>query len=262
MVQQRSEVQVALVTGAGQGIGRAIALRLAQDGYDIAVADLRPDAVEQIADEIRTTGRYALPLTVDVTNEADRQGMFERTLEKLGRLDVLVNNAGVQRVADPLSVSDAHWDLVMNVNAKAVYFCCVEALKHMLTSGSGRIVNIASAAGKTASTAYHPVYNVSKAAVLAMTKTFALTYANQGVRVNAVCPGIIETPMQDVVDREFARVTGQHPEEIRAERLGRIPMGYAGGPQDVASVVSFLVGPDSHYMTGQAINVTGGMLTY
>jgi Dehydrogenases with different specificities (related to short-chain alcohol dehydrogenases) len=262
MVQQRSEVQVALVTGAGQGIGHAIALRLAQDGYDIAVADLRPDAVEQIAEEIRTRGRRALPLTVDITNEADRQSMFERTLEQLGRLDVLVNNAGVQRVADPLSVTDAHWDLVMNVNAKAVYFCCVEALKHMLASGSGRIVNIASAAGKTASTAYHPIYNVSKAAVLAMTKTFALTYANQGVRVNAICPGIIETPMQDVVDREFARVTGQHPEEIRAERLGRIPMGYAGEPQDVASVVSFLVGPDSRYMTGQAINVTGGMLTY
>jgi meso-butanediol dehydrogenase / (S,S)-butanediol dehydrogenase / diacetyl reductase len=113
-----------------------------------------------------------------------------------------------------------------------------------------------------ASTAAHPIYNISKAAVLAMTKTLALTYASSGIRINAIRPGVIETPIQDVVDLEFARVTGQTPSEIRAERMARIPMARIGEPADVASVVSFLAGADARYMTGQALNIDGGILTY
>lgn len=254
--------QVAVVTGAGQGIGRAIALRLAADGMDIAVGDVQRDHAEAVADEIRALGRRTIAVAADVTVAAARQQLFDAALQQLGRLDVLINNAAIQRVALPIDVTEEHWDRVMDVNAKAVYFCCRLALKHMLDQRSGRIVNIASMAGKAASTIYHPVYNVSKAAVLAMTKTFALAYASEGIRVNAVCPGVIETPMQDVVDREFARVTGEPPEQIRATRVGRIPMGHIGEPDEVAAVVSFLVGPDSRYMTGQAINVTGGLITY
>ncbi|MBO0793720.1 MAG: SDR family oxidoreductase, partial [Ktedonobacteraceae bacterium] len=178
------------------------------------------------------------------------------------RLDVLVNNAGVQRVALPQDVDEAHWDVVMDVNAKAVFFLCQLVLKHMASVGSGRIINIASIAGKLASTIQHPIYNVSKAAVLAMTKTLAHAYAPQGIRVNAVCPGIIETAMQDQVDREFAHVTGKRPEEIRAERQARIPLGRAGEGDDVAAIVAFLAGPDSRYMTGQALNATGGMVMF
>lgn len=254
--------QVAIVTGAGQGIGRAIALRLAQDGFDVVVADLNGGAAEQVGGEIQALGRRALALAVDVGAAPDRERMIEATLDSLGRLDVLVNNAGIQRVALPLDVDEAHWDAVMAVNAKAVYFCCQAALRHMVKQRTGRVVNIASMAGKTASTIYHPVYNISKAAVLAMTKTFALAHAADGVRVNAVCPGVVDTPMQHLVDREFARVTGKQPAEIRAERVGRIPLGRVETPEEVAAVVSFLAGPDSRYMTGQAINVTGGMVTY
>lgn len=261
-MEQSVEGQVAIVTGAGQGIGQAIALRLARDGMDVVVADLRAHEAEAVAGEVRAQGRRALALTIDVAKASGRQLLIETTLAQLGRLDALVNNAGIQRVSMPLDVTEEHWDAVMNVNAKAVYFCCELALRHMLSQGSGRVVNIASLAGKAASTPYHPVYNVSKAAVIAMTKTFALTYADRGVRVNAVCPGVIETPMQDVVDREFARVTGKQAEEIRAERVGRIPMGRIGLAEDVAAVVSFLLGPDSGYMTGQALNVTGGIITY
>jgi NAD(P)-dependent dehydrogenase (short-subunit alcohol dehydrogenase family) len=188
--------------------------------------------------------------------------MIEAALSTFHRLDALVNNAGVQRIALPLDVSEEHWDLVMNVNAKATYFCCQLALKHMMGQRSGRIVNVASIAGKMASTTYHPIYNASKAAVLAITKTLAQYSARYGVRVNAVCPGMIETPMQDMVDREVARITGQAPAEIRAERNARIPMGYMGDGTDVAAIVSFLIGPDSRYMTGQALNADGGILTY
>jgi NAD(P)-dependent dehydrogenase (short-subunit alcohol dehydrogenase family) len=132
----------------------------------------------------------------------------------------------------------------------------------MVAHGGGRVVNIASIAGKTASTIYHPIYNVSKAAVIAMTKTLAIAHAADGVRVNAVCPGVIETPMQAVVDVEFARVTGRPAADIRAERVGRIPLGAIGEGRDIAGVVAFLIGPEARYMTGQAINVSGGLVMY
>ena len=252
--------QVALVTGGGQGIGRAIALRLAQDGMRVVVADRRGERAEAVAAEARDFGSDALALTVDVTRADDRKSMFDETLDALGRLDVVVNNAAIQRVALPLDVTEEHWDALMDVNAKAVYFCCQLALGYMLEWGGGRIVNMASIAGKLASTVHHPVYNVSKAAVIAMTRTFALAHASDGVRVNAVCPGVVATPMQEVVDHEFARVTGRKPEEIRAERVGRIPMGRLEQPEEVAAMVSFLVGPDSGYVTGEAFNVSGGIL--
>lgn len=261
-MEQPVKGQVAIVTGAGQGIGRAIALRLSLDGMRLVLADLQGDAVAQVAAEIRAGGGEAVALSLNILHAEDRQRMIETALSTFHRFDALVNNAGVQRIALPLDVDEEHWDLVMNVNAKATYFCCQLALKHMIEQRSGRIVNIASIAGKMASTTYHPIYNASKAAVLATTKTLALYAARHGVRVNAVCPGMIETPMQDVVDHEVARITGQVPAEVRAERNARIPLGYMGDGDDVAAIVSFLVGPDSRYMTGQALNADGGVLTY
>lgn len=254
--------QVAVVTGAGQGIGRAIALRLAQDGFQVVVADLQAQPAQAVSAEIVAAGGNSLAVTVDVTSAADRERLFETTLEAFGRLDVLVNNAAIQRLSLPLDVTEDHWDSLMNVNARAVYFCAQIALRHMVEQKSGRVINIASAAGKSASTIYHPIYNVSKAAVIALTKTLAHGVAAHGVRVNAVCPGIVVTPMQDKVDREIANLSGKDPAQVRQERLEKVPMGRAEQPEEVAAVVSFLAGPDSRYMTGQAINVTGGMITY
>jgi NAD(P)-dependent dehydrogenase (short-subunit alcohol dehydrogenase family) len=254
--------QVAIVTGAGQGIGRAIALRLARDGMGVVVADLRTEQAESVASEIRALGVRGLAVAMDVTKEADRQNLIHTTLSEMGRLDALVNNAGIQRTSGPLDVTEEHWDLMMSVNTKAVWFMCQAAMKHFVAQHSGRIVNIASIAGKMASTQYHPVYNVAKAGVIALTKTFAHTGAAQGVRVNCVCPGVIVTAMQDLVDAEFSRLQAKPAEQIRAERLSRIPMSKLGRPEEVADVVSFLVGPDSRYMTGQAVNVSGGMVMY
>lgn len=254
-----SSGRVAVVTGGGQGIGRAIALRLARDGMDIVIADLAGEQAETVAAEVRAQGRRALGLAVDVAVAADRRHILEATLREFGRWDGLVNNAAIQRAALPADVSEEHWDTLMNVNAKAVFFCCQLALQHMVAVRSGAIVNIASLAGKLASTIYHPVYNVSKAAVIALTKTFAMAHAADGIRINAVCPGIVETPMQELVDREFARVSGRQPAEIRAERVSRIPLGRIEQPEDVAAVVSFLLGPDASYITGEALNVTGGI---
>src|SRR4028118_857585 len=188
-VEDSVEGQVAIVTGGGQGIGRAIAQRLAQDGMRIVVADIQYDRATQVAEEFRQYTE-TLAIKVDVTQEVDRQRLVATTLETWGRLDVLVNNAAIQRVAHPLDVTEEHWDAVMNVNARAVFFCCQIALGHMAQVRSGRIINIASMAGKTASTIYHPVYNISKAAVIAMTKTFALPPPAHGTRPNPARPPV------------------------------------------------------------------------
>ena len=254
--------QVAIVTGAGQGIGRGIALRLARDGMRVVVAELKPGPAESVVAEIKAAGGDALAVSMDVTKEEDRQRAIQTALEQLGRLDVLVNNAGIQIACGPLDVTEAHWDAMMAVNAKAIWFMCQAAMKHFVAHKSGRIVNVASIAGKMASTLYHPVYNVAKASVITMTKTFAHAGAPHGVRVNCVCPGVIVTAMQDLVDVEFARLSGKAAEQIRSERLARIPMGMLGRPEEVADVISFLAGPDARYMTGQAINVSGGMVMY
>jgi NAD(P)-dependent dehydrogenase (short-subunit alcohol dehydrogenase family) len=255
--------QAALVTGAATGIGRAIALRLAADGMNVAIADLNEGGARAVADEAAHHGVQTLALRVDITNSTERDAMFERTRAAFGRFDVLVNNAGIQIISDPLGVDEAHWDRMMDVNAKATWFACQSAIRLWLaTQTRGRIVNLASIAGKMASTVLHPAYNVSKAAVLAMTKTFAAAYAAQGIRVNAVCPGVIVTDMQDAVDAAFSKLQGRPPEAVRAERLTRIPLGYPGEPDVVAGVVSFLAGNDGRYLTGQALNVDGGILTY
>jgi NAD(P)-dependent dehydrogenase (short-subunit alcohol dehydrogenase family) len=255
--------QAAIVTGAATGIGRAIARRLAADGMNVTIADLNEAGAQSVAREAAQTGVKTLALRVDITTPADRENMIAATRAAFGRFDVLVNNAGIQIVGDPLGVDETHWDRMMNVNAKGTWFACQSAIRTLLeTQTRGRIVNLASIAGKMASTVLHPVYNVSKAAVLAMTKTFAAAYAANGIRVNAVCPGVIVTDMQDAVDAQFAALQGRPPEAVRAERLTRIPLGYPGDPDVVAGVVSFLVGNDGRYLTGQALNVDGGILTY
>jgi NAD(P)-dependent dehydrogenase (short-subunit alcohol dehydrogenase family) len=255
--------QAAVVTGAATGIGRAIALRLAADGMNVTIADLNEAGAAKVAAQAAEHGGKTLALRVDITQAADRERMIAQTRDAFGRFDVLVNNAGIQIISDPLAVDEAHWDRMMNVNAKATWFACQSAIRVLLeTQTRGRIVNLASIAGKMASTVLHPAYNVSKAAVLAMTKTFAAAYAAKGIRVNAVCPGVIQTDMQDAVDAEFAKLQARTPEAVRADRLSRIPLGYPGDPDMVAGAVSFLAGNDGRYLTGQAINVDGGILTY
>ncbi len=255
--------QAAIITGAATGIGRAIALRLAADGMHVTVADLNEAGAADVARAAAEHGVKTLALRIDITQPADRAAMLAQTQAAFGRFDVLVNNAGIQILADPLSVDESHWDTMMNVNAKSTWFACQSAIALMLEAQTrGRIVNVASIAGKMASTVLHPVYNVSKAAVLAMTKTFAAAYAARGIRINAVCPGVIGTGMQDAVDLQMAKLSDRTPEAVHAERISRIPLGYTGDPSVVAGAVSFLAGNDGRYFTGQALNVDGGILTY
>src|SRR2546425_2782503 len=248
------EGQVAIVTGAGRGIGRATALELARLGTDIVVAELDRANAERTAAEVQALGRRASVVPTDVTSRADLTAMVERTRAAFGRIDVLVNNAGIYRAAVSLDITEEHWDAVMTINAKAVFFASQAVLPTMIAQKRGAIVSLASMAGKIGSTTNLP-YNASKAAVISITKSLALAHAADGIRVNCVCPGFVQTDMWTAVAREQGALLGISAEEFTRQRLAQIPLGRMERPEDVASVIGFLASSKSGYMTGQAINV-------
>jgi NAD(P)-dependent dehydrogenase (short-subunit alcohol dehydrogenase family) len=186
------EGQVAIITGAGRGIGRAVALELARMGSDIVVAELDRANAERTAAEVRGLGRRALVVPTNVTSRKDLGAMVEQTRAEFGRIDTLVNNAGIYRAAETLDVTEEHWDTIMNINAKSVFFASQAVLPTMIAQKRGVIVSLASMAGKIGSRTNLP-YNASKAAVISMTKSLAMAHAAHGIMVNCVCPGFVET---------------------------------------------------------------------
>ena len=255
------EGQVAIVTGAGRGIGRATALELARLGADVVVAELDQGAAKRTADEVTAIGRRGVGVPTNVTSRADLRAMVDRTLAELGRIDILVNNAGIYRAAAPLDVTEEHWDAIMNINAKAVFFASQAVLPAMIAQRRGAIVSLASMAGKIGNKNNLP-YNASKAAVISMTKSLALAHAGDGIRVNCVCPGFVETDMWSVVSREQGKLMGLAPEEFTRQRAAQVPLGRMERPEDVANVIAFLASPRAGYMTGQAISVDGGLVMH
>jgi len=253
--------QVAIVTGAGRGIGRATALELAQMGADIVVAELDREGAERTAAEVKGLGRRVSVVRTDVTSRDDLTTMADRARAEFGRIDVLVNNAGIYRAAAPLDVTEEHWDAIMNVNAKAVFFATQAVLPTMIAQKRGAIVSLASMAGKIGNRNNLP-YNASKAAVISMTKSLALAHAADGIRVNCVCPGFVETDMWTYVSREQGKLMGLTPEEFTRQRASQVPLGRMERPEDVASVIGFLVSSKSGYMTGQALSVDGGLVMH
>ena len=255
------ESRVAIVTGAGRGIGRATAMELARMGADIAVAELDRVTGDRTAAEVKGLGRRALVLPTDVTSRAALATMVERTLGELGRIDILVNNAGIYRAAATLDISEEHWDAVLDINAKAVFFASQAVLPAMIAQKRGTIVNLASMAGKIGSKTNLP-YNASKAAVVSMTKSLALAHAADGVRVNCVCPGFVETDMWTKVAREQGALLGMSAEEFTRQRARTVPLGRMERPEDVAAVIGFLASDRAGYMTGQALSVDGGLVMH
>ena len=255
------EGQAAIVTGAGRGIGRAIALELARQGADILIAELDQAGAKRTAEEVGALGRRAVVAPTDVTSRADLRAMVDRARADFGRVDILVNNAGIYRAAETLDVTEEHWDAIMDLNAKAVFFATQAVLPVMLAQKRGSVVSVASMAGKIGSRTNLP-YNASKAAVISMTKSLALAHAADGVRVNCVCPGFVETDMWNVVARDQGKLLGMTPEEFTRQRARQVPLGRMEKPEDVAHVIAFLAGPRSGYMTGQALSVDGGLVMH
>ncbi len=253
----RLDDKVALVTGAGRGIGEAIAVRLAQEGADIIVCDIDVNSARETAEKIKRIGRRSLVTKSDVSKIADIEKMVNLTLEKFGKIDILVNNAGIVIVGSVTEYREEDWDKTINVNLKGVFLCCKVVAKVMIKQKSGKIINIASDSGKTGSALFVP-YNASKFGVVGFTQGLAKELAPHKINVNAVCPGVVETKMWDCVDEKLRRMWGLSKVEALKMHIKRIPLGRLEKPKDVAGVVAFLTSKDADYMTGQAINVTGG----
>jgi 3-oxoacyl-[acyl-carrier protein] reductase len=239
--------KIALVTGAAQGIGRDIALGLAKDGADVAICDVNLEAAQKTAGDIEAMGRKSLALKANVAASADVIAMIDQTVEKFGRIDVLVNNAGITRDGLILRMKDEDWDLVLSINLKGAFLCTKTALKHMTKQRSGTIINIASIVGAMGN-AGQANYVASKAGLIGLTKTIAREYANRNVTANAVAPGFIDTAMTQALS-----------EQVRADLAKQIPLGRLGSSEDVANAVRFLASPAAAYITGQVIHVNGGM---
>jgi meso-butanediol dehydrogenase / (S,S)-butanediol dehydrogenase / diacetyl reductase len=253
--------QVAIVTGAGRGIGRATALELARLGADIVVAEVDQNGADTTIKMVKDLGRRAAVVPTDVTQRAALTTLAERTRSQFGRIDILVNNAGIYRAAATLDVTEEHWDAIMTINARAVFFASQAVLPAMIAARRGCIVSLASMAGKIGSKTNLP-YNASKAAVVSMTKSLALAHAADGIRVNCVCPGFVETDMWAMVARDQGALLGMTPEEFTRQRERQVPLGRMETPQDVANVIAFLCTERAGYMTGQALSVDGGLVMH
>lgn len=241
---------VTIVTGAASGIGAACAQLLCATGVTVLGVDRV--AICWQAPSLHT-------LCIDVCDPTAPTQICDFAHQIAPQIAGFVNAAGIMRVAHPFAVDDAHWDSVMGVNAKATWFLTSAVLQAMMPWQAGSVVLLASTAGKTATTVMHPIYNVSKAAVIAMTKTLAHTVAASGIRVNCVCPGVIDTPMQSAVTAALIDDT-HDATAIWQQRLARVPIGRSGAVAEVAAVVQFLLSEQASFVQGQAINVCGGMV--
>lgn len=280
--------KVAIVTGSGRGIGKGIALRLAQEGADVVIAEYNPETAQQTVQEIEEQfGRRALAYPIDIADVPAIQTMVDTVVGHFGHVDILVNNAGVVQTKPLLDLSEADWDRVLNTNLRGAFFCLQAVARHMIQQAPedlktahkltdvfsikpeeasstprpshsfGKIVNISSIAGRRGRPLSAP-YAASKAAIISITQSAALALAPYNINVNAVCPGLVPTPMWDDIDRDRARLFGTKPGEAMEAFIKTVPLKRASSPEDIAGAVAFLCSKDADYITGQALNVDGG----
>ena len=240
--------KIALVTGGAQGIGRTISEELAEQGAHVILGDVNLEGAEKTAEEIKGKGSEASAIKIDVSNALNVQNVFDSILKKYKPVDIVVNNAGITRDGLLVRMKEVDWDLVLNINLKGSFLCSQQAAKQMMKQKSGAIVNIASIVGVMGNFGQSN-YSASKAGLIGFTKTLAREVAPRGIRANAIAPGFIDTEMTRVLE-----------EPIREKLIEQIPLARLGQPSDVASCVSFLVSEKASYITGQVININGGML--
>jgi NAD(P)-dependent dehydrogenase (short-subunit alcohol dehydrogenase family) len=252
--------KIALVTGAGQGIGRAIAVALAEAGAHVIVADINGATAEETASAVAQYQRRTKAIQADVGDLTEIDRMVNETMAAFGRIDISVHNAGVTRRADVMEITEADWDRIHRVNAKGVFFCMQRVAREMIPRREGRIINIASIAGKGYLGTSNAAYAASKGAVSSMTRTAAQQLGHHNINVNAICPGVTQTELSNANLRVRAQQEGVTVEEVQRRRVADIPIRRANDPEDIAAMAVFLSSPGARNITGQNYNVDGGII--
>jgi NAD(P)-dependent dehydrogenase (short-subunit alcohol dehydrogenase family) len=248
----------AIVTGAAQGIGKAVALRLAKEGANVAVVDINEENAKNMVKECQALGVRAQSYIIDLRKVEKIEPLYEEIVKDFGGLDIAVHAAGVITVNRFLDTTISEWDWVMDINAKALFFCVQQAARHMVEGGNGgRIINISSITAKGSRPDY-PVYAASKAAVNSITRSAATAFAKHQIKVNAVCPGFVSTTMWDQIDDFYVAKYNQPRGEAIRRMLAKIPLNRSADLNESAAFVAFLASPEADYITGQAINICGG----
>lgn len=259
MHSKRLEGRMALITGAGRGIGRAIAVKFAREGAGLFLCATRMETLEETARLAAEHGGRAELYSVDVADREAVEKMVQRAIDAFGRIDILVNNAGVYKPSRFVDYAYEDFDRIMKVNVYGPFNVTQFVLRHMLERKKGKVVNIASTAGKWASL-HQSAYNTSKHALVGMTRCLSLEMAPYGINVNAICPGVVETDMVTEFAGEHAKILGVTEEVVKAFMLQRIPMGRLLKPEEIADLAAYLASDESDGMSGQSILIDGGML--
>ncbi|MCX6090836.1 MAG: SDR family oxidoreductase [Candidatus Atribacteria bacterium] len=250
--------KIAIITGSASGIGQGIAIRYAREGAHVACGDLNVEGAQKTVDEIKTIGRESMAVRLDVTKSADVEAMARSVFERFGRIDILVNSAGVISANFITEVSESTWDAIIAVDLKGTFLCMREIAKYMIQQKSGKIISISSKSGKKGGL-WLAAYCSAKFGIVGLTQSVALDLAPYKVNVNAICPGnVFSTPMWDLLDVEYSKKLGVPPDQVRKMYIEKVPLGRGCTVDDVANVAVFLASSYSDYLTGQAINVTGG----
>ncbi len=256
------EGMVAVITGGGSGIGAGIGKAFAQEGANVAFLDINSEGVCRSAAEAEAFHKNrCLAIVTDVTGKASVERAFDEIDAAFGRIDILVNCAGISKIVPFFECDEKTWDMTLDVNLKGMFLCSQSAATRMVAQNSGIIINLSSQSGKAGTSSYQ-AYCASKAGVIGLTQSLAIELAKSSIRVNSICPGVVYTPMWDSQIKDYAKKRSMQPDQVMPYFESKIPLGRIGTIEDIAKLAIFLSSEDSSYITGQAINVSGGQIMY